>query len=159
MKSQLCVHISWAPLILWSWCCSFLCWGESGHRFIFIIIIEDGSAGAERVRSNLIYIPTVFCWLLLQFYEPLYLLANPGVTKSLKLYALRWKSKEGCTSNWRLVSFTSLVVLFEPQKCYAITLTRVQSKIRMWLLPIFFSFLALEMNSEWSLFPSAYIST
>ncbi|KAL0655965.1 hypothetical protein Bca4012_076549 [Brassica carinata] len=46
----------------------------AGHRFIFFIIIENGSARAERV----------------------------GVTKSLKLYALRWKSKEDYTSNWRL---------------------------------------------------------
>ncbi|KAF2586302.1 hypothetical protein F2Q70_00036549 [Brassica cretica] len=27
---------------------NFLCWGESGHRFIFIVITENGSAGAER---------------------------------------------------------------------------------------------------------------
>ncbi|KAL0718849.1 hypothetical protein Bca4012_068172 [Brassica carinata] len=36
-----------------------------------------------------------------------------GVTKSLKLYALKWKSKEDYTSSWRLASFTSLVVLSE----------------------------------------------
>ncbi|KAL0885985.1 hypothetical protein Bca101_009968 [Brassica carinata] len=38
---------------------NFLCWGESGHRFIFIVITENGKAGAERVRLHLTFPLTV----------------------------------------------------------------------------------------------------
>jgi hypothetical protein len=37
----------------------------------------------------------------------------PGVTKSPKLYVLRWKSKEDYTINWRLGLFISLAIDIE----------------------------------------------
>lgn len=89
--------------------------GSSSPSSLKLAAQEQNEYGYSSLLFPYCFLPLVS---ELQFYKPLYLFAKPGVTKSLKLCALKWKFKEDCTSNWRLVFFISLAAVLEQTKLH-----------------------------------------